>query len=553
LGGDRGGGGWSQWAVRPEVRVWIRGRPPAGMGSGEMATGDALTARIAAAMTSAQSGGHEVAAAEIEAIRAELGGVPSYQLAAAEYVRGVTAHHASDADEALEAVEACIAVAKAIDEPGWEANALAIRIINLARSGRGGDTVKDLVTAEHALSRTRDAGLTSWAHTGLGYAYDVLRLYELCIPHYEQATELEADVFELAESRAIDRLNLAETYLRWAHELERLGDPSYQRVIRERLASAAYWAREAERVIVDDESQEFWRLSVRLWLAAAATDEDPATAVTELKECRDQISKLGETERLAIAGAYLARALAAHGELDEARAAADRATGDLIPLADPATHLLVLQTRSELAASTGEPGAVAGLEYARSVARAWWKDRQRALNAVRHALATHDLSVRHDAEWHAARQDPLTGVGNRRALEERLTAARDSGRAVTLLAIDVDDLKLVNDSYGHACGDELLQVVANLLVEQARATDAVIRSGGDEFFVVLDQPDAKGGAQLAMRIRTAVAAIAAATGKPWLGRLGLSIGYAATAEGVPVDQLIAVADRCLYDDKGRKR
>ena len=67
-----------------------QGGPPAGMGSGEMATGDALTARIAAAMTLAQSGGHATAAAEIEAIRAELGGVPSYQLAAAEYVRGVS-------------------------------------------------------------------------------------------------------------------------------------------------------------------------------------------------------------------------------------------------------------------------------------------------------------------------------------------------------------------------------------------------------------------------------------------------------------------------------
>jgi diguanylate cyclase (GGDEF)-like protein len=95
--------------------------------------------------------------------------------------------------------------------------------------------------------------------------------------------------------------------------------------------------------------------------------------------------------------------------------------------------------------------------------------------------------------------------------------------------------------------------VANLLVEQARATDAVIRSGGDEFFVVLDQPDAKGGAQLAMRIRIAVAAIAATTDLPWLRRLGLSIGYAATAEGVGVDQLIATADQRLYDDKRRHK
>ncbi|WP_432886362.1 diguanylate cyclase domain-containing protein [Kribbella sp. CA-245084] len=518
-----------------------------------MATGDVLTARIAAAMTAAQSGGHASAAAEIEAIRSELGAEPSYRLAAVEYVRGVSAHHASDADEALRAVDACVEVARAIDEPGWEANALPIRIINLARSGRGGDTVNDLVAAEAALSRTKDLGLTAWAHTGLGYAYDVLRLFELCIPHYELATGLDEDVFELAESEAIDRLNLAETYLRWAHELERLGDPLYTREIEERLASAAYWAREAERVIVDDETQEFWRLSARLWLAAAATAEDPARAVADLTEIRDQISKLGETERLAIAGAYLARALKAQGKFEEAKAAADRAADDLIPLADPSTHVLVLQTRSEIDALDGTPGAFAGLEYARSVARGWWKERQRALNAVRHALAVHDLPARHDAEWHAARQDPLTGVGNRRALDERLTAARDSGRAVTLLAIDVDNLKIVNDTFGHACGDELLQVVANLLVEQARATDAVVRSGGDEFFVVLDQPDAKGGAQLAERIRIAVGAIAASTEKPWLRRLGLSLGYAATAEGLGVEQLIARADLRLYEDKRRNR
>jgi diguanylate cyclase (GGDEF)-like protein len=512
-----------------------------------------LSARIAAAMTLAQSGGHAVAADQIDAIRGELGGIPSYELAAAEYVRGVAAHHASDADEALAAVEECLAVAHAIDEPGWEANALPIRIINLARSGRGGDTVNDLVAAEHALSRTTDPGLRGWAHTGLGYAYDVLRLFELCIPHYEIATGIEADALELAEAPAIDRLNLAETHLRWAHELERLGDPSYQGEIDERLASAAHWSREAEKVIVDDESQEYWRLSARLWLAAAATSTDPAAAIEELTECRDDISKLGETERLAIAGAYLARAFAAQGDWEEARAAADRAIDDLIPLADPATQVLVLQTRSELSARTGEHGATAALAYARSVARAWWKERQRALNAVRHALVAHDLSARHDAEWHAARQDALTGIGNRRAMDERLTAARDSQRAVTLLAIDVDDLKVVNDTFGHARGDELLQLVAELLVEQARATDAVIRSGGDEFFVVLDQPDAKGGAQLAERVRAAVALVAATTAKPWLGRLSVSIGYAATAEGVPVELLIPLADSRLYEDKRRSR
>ena len=327
--------------------------------------GGRLTKRIAAAMTLAQSGGHVTAAAELRAIRAELGSAPSYELAAAEYVRGVTAHHASDADEALDAVDSCLAIARAIDEPGWEANALPIRVINLARSGRGGDTVTDLVAAENALSKTTDPGLASWAHTGLGYAYDVLRMFELCVPHYEIAAASDADVLDLAEVPAIDRLNLSETHLRWAHELERLGDPTYAEEIKVRLASAEHWAREAEQVIVDDKSQEFWRLTARLWLAAARTFADPAQAVAELEDCRDDISKLGETERLAIAGAYLARGLAAEGKVEAATAAADRALDDLIPLADPSTVVLVLQTRSELAARTGELGAVAGLAYAR--------------------------------------------------------------------------------------------------------------------------------------------------------------------------------------------
>jgi tetratricopeptide (TPR) repeat protein len=183
-----------------------------------------VTARIAAAMTLAQSGSPAEAALEINALLTELGPEPSHQRAAAEYVRAVAAHHATDAVEALDAVDGCIRVARAIDEPGWEANAIAIRIVTLIRTGEGGDSVADLVAAENALSRTRDLGLAGWAHTGLGYAYDLLRLYELCIPHFELAAEGDHDPLGLAEAPAINRLNLAESNLRWAHELERLGD-----------------------------------------------------------------------------------------------------------------------------------------------------------------------------------------------------------------------------------------------------------------------------------------------------------------------------------------
>ena len=154
-------------------------------------------------------------------------------------MRAVAAHHATDAVEALDAVDGCIRVARAIDEPGWEANAIAIRIVTLIRTGEGGDSVADLVAAENALSRTRDLGLAGWAHTGLGYAYDLLRLYELCIPHFELAAEGDHDPLGLAEAPAINRLNLAESNLRWAHELERLGDTSYDEEIRRAEAGRA--------------------------------------------------------------------------------------------------------------------------------------------------------------------------------------------------------------------------------------------------------------------------------------------------------------------------
>src|SRR3954447_6449663 len=187
-------------------------------------------------MTHAQSGGPAAAAREITALLTELGPEPTHERAAAEYVRAVAAHHGADAMEALDAVDGCIRVSRAIDEPGWEANALALRIVTLIRTGEGGDSVAALVAAENALSQTRDSGLAGWAHTGLGYAYDLLRLFELCIPHFELAAEADSDPLGLPESPAINRLNLAESNLRWAHEMERLGDASYDDEIRRRHA-----------------------------------------------------------------------------------------------------------------------------------------------------------------------------------------------------------------------------------------------------------------------------------------------------------------------------
>jgi diguanylate cyclase (GGDEF)-like protein len=512
-----------------------------------------VTARIAAAMTRAQSGNPAGAATDIRKLLTELGPEPTSERAAAEYVRAVAAHHAGDAETALDAVDGCIRASRAIEEPGWEANALAVRIVTLIRTGEGGDSVADLVAAENALARTKDAGLASWGHTGLGYAYDLLRLFELCIPHFELAAAADVDPLGLPESPAINRLNLAESNLRWAHEMERLGDPDYADEILRRRQEAKRWAAEANEVIVRANLIGYWPMTGRMWLAASDFDADSSEAAVILKDCRDQLTKLGSLELAAIAGAYLAKAYASLGRLDEALEAAERSATDLPPTSDPPVEALVRHTAVRIVADSGDVGAASGLQYARAITRGWWAERLRGLYAVRSALATHDLSVRHDAEWRAAREDPLTGVGNRRALDERMTAALDSGRSIAVLAIDVDNLKIVNDSHGHACGDEVLRRVAQLLSEQCRADDVVARAGGDEFVVVLDNPDDRGAGELVERIKLAADRVARGAVEPWFAMLRLSIGQASSTDGTSVNDLLTAADRRMYEEKRRRR
>jgi diguanylate cyclase (GGDEF)-like protein len=135
--------------------------------------------------------------------------------------------------------------------------------------------------------------------------------------------------------------------------------------------------------------------------------------------------------------------------------------------------------------------------------------------------------------------DPLTGLGNRRAFDQDLTAelaraARHAGY-VTLAIIDVDGLKEVNDRHGHPAGDELLRRTAGALRLAARGGDLAYRIGGDEFALILrDAPDIAGHALLA-RLR--------ANGAP-----PVSVGTASSPPEPP-DDLVALADARLYETR----
>jgi diguanylate cyclase (GGDEF)-like protein len=162
------------------------------------------------------------------------------------------------------------------------------------------------------------------------------------------------------------------------------------------------------------------------------------------------------------------------------------------------------------------------------------------------------LLVRLAAE---ARTDPLTGLLNRRGLTER--AAAEFARAareqspVSVIALDIDHFKLVNDEHGHETGDHVLKLIGAMLREQARGSDIAARIGGEEFLIVLPGRDEHQALVAAERARSHTAKVEV-SGVP---TVTLSAGVAATRQATDLESLIAEADHALYLAKqmGRDR
>jgi len=145
-----------------------------------------------------------------------------------------------------------------------------------------------------------------------------------------------------------------------------------------------------------------------------------------------------------------------------------------------------------------------------------------------------------------SRTDPLTGCLNRRGFEERLDAelrydAR-SGRQAALITADLDEFKRVNDEQGHAAGDELLCWAVNRMGELVRPNDAIGRTGGDEFALLISGADRVRAEEVAGRVREALSA-----------RAPTSTGVACfPLDGVDRESLVRRADAALYEHKHRR-
>jgi diguanylate cyclase (GGDEF)-like protein len=153
-----------------------------------------------------------------------------------------------------------------------------------------------------------------------------------------------------------------------------------------------------------------------------------------------------------------------------------------------------------------------------------------------------------------ARIDSLTGLANRRALEEVLAAEISRAQRFThqlaIVLLDLDRFKEINDSFGHAAGDVMLRAVSHLLTSLARQGDTVARWGGEEFVVVLPETDLAGAQRFAERLRRTIEAQSVGDMKT-----SASCGVATMLPEDNVEELLRAADQALYQAKtnGRNR
>jgi diguanylate cyclase (GGDEF)-like protein len=159
---------------------------------------------------------------------------------------------------------------------------------------------------------------------------------------------------------------------------------------------------------------------------------------------------------------------------------------------------------------------------------------------------------------HLAATDPLTGVANRRQFIERAHAeiarAKRSGTALSLLSLDLDHFKTINDKYGHPSGDDVLCGFVRKCLDAIGPYDVVARVGGEEFMVLLPGAALDAACAVGERLRSAIADNAFEVGIPPPIKVTISVGVSEFGrDGDTLDSFLGVADQRLYRAKGEGR
>jgi len=463
--------------------------------------------------------------------------------------------YADDTDAVLPAAGHAVAVGRAAGSPGWVSNALSLRAMAYVRMQRLEDALVDLAAAEVDLSDCDDPALACWAHTGLGCTYQELRLYELAEPHFVRAQQLDASPMPFEDAPVIDLMNLAEVHARWADELERaLPNPgAWAEASRRRARANDYAALAAAKAA---------RLGSGLLTAIRALElctrprSKAEESLSELRAAYDDSAHEDFWGSRAAVGGALARALWRTGRRDEALAIARESAAASTEATDWQVEASARWLLVEMEHEAGLPGATAGRDYARLLSRVLWRQRLSTLAGAEATLAMERLRHDNTAARRDAREDPLTGVGNRRALDDALSDAgtdlRRAGEPTSMVMVDLDGFKEFNDSYGHTIGDRVLRAVADAIRRTARGGDLVARLGGDEFVVLARGTDETAAKQLAERVQDALSDVRVET-PDGPRSVAASVGVRTTGDELAVADLLHAADEAMYGAKRGER
>ncbi|MFF0147975.1 diguanylate cyclase (GGDEF)-like protein [Amycolatopsis sulphurea] len=213
----------------------------------------------------------------------------------------------------------------------------------------------------------------------------------------------------------------------------------------------------------------------------------------------------------------------------------------------PSQPSMRLTITRELARLDPEAANQSLIDYATALEMEMWSLRESQI-ATLNARREHErLSAEHGAITQQALQDPLTGLPNRRALDERLRALSSSADAQPLAValVDLDGFKGVNDKQSHAEGDNVLRVVASTLRDTLRGDDVVARYGGDEFIALLPGTPASAAKMALGRAASSVASLPHHLSHG----VTLSIGLVSLRPQERAEQVLARADAAMYQAK----
>ena len=458
------------------------------------------------------------------------------------YVGGIALNELGRGSEVVRQAQRLLTDVDPAAEPYWRAKGLALLAeghISLGEMNRGMDALAEgAYLLEAAPSR-------AYNHMSASMAVAlVLRAINL----YEQADVLLMGCLYHQDAQ-LDLLVLQEAALLqicWGAGLDLQGEYAAARQHYLVAMTRALWMQELARACSDSVMAGVSRVyEGYVWerLGLQELAEQRIRAVSAVSQHREEMI---ESHLVHLA---LGRILAARGDYPAARGHLDLATRD----AERAGRSLWASTALTALADADEadigphPAVDRWRALARDVLTQMWRDREARFAALRARMRVRELLEQTNRMGQAALEDPLTGLGNRRRLLAEIGAAT---RTQSVIFVDVDHFKHVNDSFSHVIGDRVLRRVAGILSGHCRADDVVVRYGGDEFVMLVGR-DPAAAAAIADRMLHAVRTWPWEDLAPGLA-VTISVGLATSSSA---EEALRLSDGALYAAKraGRDR